>query len=128
MKRMMSPPDFFDFLEDGFQAIFEFAAILGSRDHRAEIQRDDAFSLQRFRNIAGNDALRQPFDNRGLADAGLANQDGIVLGSARQNLNHAADFFVAPNHRIELAFARKLGEIARIALQAPDTFLRDSDR
>ena len=64
-----------------------------------------------------DDALRQPFDDGGLADAGLADQDRIVLGAARQHLDDAADLLVAADDRIELALARELGEVAAVALE-----------
>ena len=125
MNRMMSSR-LLNFLEHGFQAVFKFASIFRSCDHRAQIQRDDSFSLQRFRNISCNNALRQAFDDGGLTNTRFSNQNGIVFGSPRKDLDDAPDFFVAPDDRIELSFARKLGQIARIALQAPDIFLRDS--
>src|SRR5258705_155976 len=59
----------------------------------------------------------QTFDDRGLADAGLADQHRIVLGAAGQHLNGAADFFVASDHGIELAVPRGLRQVARIFLQ-----------
>ena len=64
-----------------------------------------------------DDALRQPFDDRGLADARLADQDRIVLGAARQHLDHAADLLVAADDRIELALARQLGQVAAVPLE-----------
>ena len=42
---------------------------------------------------------------------------GIVLGAARQHLDGAADFLVAADHRIELAVARGLGQVAGVFLQ-----------
>ena len=56
-----------------------------------------------------DDSVGQTFGNGGLADAGLADQDGVVLGPSRQNLHGPADFIVAPDHRIELAVARFRG-------------------
>ena len=61
--------------------------------------------------------LRQALDNGRLADAGLADQHGIVLRAARQHLDDAADFLVAADHRIELVPARQLGQIAAVALE-----------
>ena len=107
----------FDFLEDGFEAVFEFAAILRAGQHRAQVERDHALVLQRFGHVAGDDALGETFDDGGLADAGLADQHGIVLGAARQHLDHAADFFVASDDGIELAAPRLLGQVAGVALQ-----------
>ena len=70
-----------------------------------------------FGHVLPDDALRQPFDDGGLADAGLADQHRIVLGAARQHLDHAADLVVAADHRIELALARELGQVAAVALE-----------
>ena len=39
-------------------------------------------------------------------------------------MNGPLDFFVAPNHRINLVFAGKLGQVARKALQHPVLFFR----
>src|SRR5689334_23553019 len=61
--------------------------------------------------------LFRSLDDRGLADAGLADQDGIVLGAARQHLDGAANFLVAADHRVELAVACRLGEVAGVFLQ-----------
>ena len=106
-----------NFFQHRFQAVFKFATILRARQHRAQIERHHALVLQLLGNVAGNDALRQPFDDCRLADAGFANQDGIVLRPARQHLHHAAHFFVAPNHGIELALARQFVQVLGIALQ-----------
>ena len=74
-------------------------------------------SFEALRHVAVDDALRQALDDRGLADARLADQHRIVLGAARQHLDGAADLLVAADHRIELAVARRLGEVARVFLQ-----------
>ena len=56
-------------LQERFQPVLEFAAELRARHHRADVHRDDAFVFERFRDVAADDATRQPFDDRGLADA-----------------------------------------------------------
>ena len=61
--------------------------------------------------------MRQALDDGGLADAGLADQHGIVLGAAGQHLDGAADFLVPADHRVQLAVARQLGDVARVFLQ-----------
>ena len=75
------------------------------------------FSFRQLRHVAVDDAQRQALDDRGLADAGLADQDGIVLGAPGQDLDGAADLLVAADHRVELAVARRLGEVAGVFLQ-----------
>src|SRR5207237_371323 len=61
-----------------------------------------------------DDAPRQPFHNRRLADAGIADEHGIVFRAAREHLDDAPNLRVAANYRVELAAPRVLGEIATI--------------
>src|SRR5579885_3443412 len=103
--------------EDGLQALLELAAELGAGDESAEIEREEALLLEAFRHVAIDDAEREPLDDRRLADARLADQHGIVLGAAGEHLDGAANLFIAPDHRVELALAGRGGEIARVFLQ-----------
>ena len=102
------------FLQHGFQALFEFAAELGAGQQRGQVQRQHALAAQRLGHFVVDDALRQAFDDGGLADAGFADQHGIVLGAALQDLDGAADLVVATDHRIELALAGTLGQVHRV--------------
>ena len=117
MKTMNWPSDLGDLLEHRLEPLLELAAELRAGDQRAEVERDEPLVLEALRDVAVDDALREPFDDRRLADAGLADEHGIVLRAAREHLHHAADLLVAADHRIELALARRVGEIARVALQ-----------
>ena len=117
MNRMMLAFGADHLLQHGLQPLLELAAIFRAGDQRAHVERQQLLVLQAFGHVAVDDAQRQAFDDRGLADAGLADQHRIVLGAARQHLDGAADFLVAADHRIELAVARRLGEVAGIFLQ-----------
>ena len=97
-----------DLVQHGLEPLLELAAVFRAGDQRAHVEREQLLVLQAFRHVAVDDALRQALDDRGLADAGLADQHRIVLGAARQHLDGAADFLVAADHRIELAVARGL--------------------
>ncbi len=90
---------FLHFFQHGLEPFLEFAAEFGAGDERAHVEGDDLLVLQSFRHVAANDALSQAFDDGGLADAGLADQNGIVLGAPRQHLDDAANFLVAADHR-----------------------------
>ena len=107
----------FDFLQHSLEAVFEFAAILCSRQHGSEIERDHALVLEDFRHVAGNDALGKAFNNGSLADTRFADQHRIIFRTPGENLDHAADFFVTADHRIELAAAGLLGEVASVAFK-----------
>src|SRR3546814_2524015 len=76
------------------------------------VERQQAAVLQAVGDVAVDDAQREAFGDRGLADAGLADQHGVVLGPTGEDLDGAADFLVAADHRIELALARDGGEVA----------------
>ena len=68
-------------------------------------------SLQRGRHVAGQDAVHEAFDDGGFADAGLAGEDGVVLAAAHEDVHALADFLVASDDRVNLAFARFFGEV-----------------
>ena len=103
-----------DLLEHRLQALLELAAVLGPGHHGAQVERDHALALEALGHVALDDPVGQPLDDGRLADAGLADQDRVVLGPARQHLNHPADLLVAPDDRVELALAGRLGEVAPV--------------
>ncbi len=69
-----------DFGQHRFQPLLELAAIFGAGDQRAHVERQQLLVAQAFRHVAIDDAQRQALDDGGLADAGFADQDRIVLG------------------------------------------------
>ena len=95
-----------DLFDDLLEALFELAAVLGARDQRANVQRQQALAQQRLGHVAGGDALGQTFDDGRLANARLADQRGVVLRASRQDLHDALDLLVAADDRVELAGAR----------------------
>ncbi len=73
--------------------------------------------LQPLGHVAAHDALREALDDRRLADAGLADQHRVVLGLARQDLDHPADLGVAADHRVELAAPRLGHQVDAVLLE-----------
>ena len=55
--------------------------------------------------------MREAFDDGGLADAGLAGEDRVVLAAAHEDVDDLADLLVAADDGIDLALARPLGEV-----------------
>ena len=96
-----------DFVEHGLQPLLELAAEFRARDQRAHVERHQPLVAQALGHVAIDDAQRETFGDGGLADAGFADEHGIVLGAPRQHLDGAADFLVAADDRIELAVARR---------------------
>ena len=117
MKTMVLPVVLRDLLQHRLQPLLELAAVLGAGEQRRHVERQHALALERLGHFAVDDALREAFDDRGLAHARLADQHRIVLGAALQDLDHAADLVVAADDRVELARAGALGEIERVFLE-----------
>ena len=68
-------------------------------------------------NVALGDLLRQAFDDGGLADAGFAEQHGVVLGAAAENLDDALDFVLAADDGSSSPFARQFRQVAAERLE-----------
>jgi hypothetical protein len=99
--------------DDGLEALLEVAAVLGAGNERTEVERPDDRVLEHVRHVAFDDALGQTFGERGLADAGFADVERIVLAAAAQHLDRALDFLFAPDQRIDLALPREFVEVVR---------------
>ena len=102
-----------EFLHDALEALFELSAVLGPRDHRRDVQRQDALVVQEPWHVTGDDLARQSLDDCGLADPGLADQHRIVLGATAQDLDGALELFLAADQRVEKVLGRHGGEISR---------------
>src|SRR5215475_13929846 len=99
-------------LHDGLEAFLKLAAILGARHDERKIEGEDALIREERWDVAIADTLRETFDNGGLADARLADENRIVLGAAAENLDHALNFRFAAHERIETALSGGLREVA----------------
>ena len=95
-----------------FKAFFELTAVFRACDKRRHRQRDDAFILKQERHLAGCNTLRKPFGDSGLSDARLAEENWIVLRTAREDLNNAVNLCIAVNDRIKPPCTRGLDQIA----------------
>ncbi len=101
-----------DLLERGLEALLELAAVLRAGDHAGEVERDHAGAAERLGHLVLRDAQREALGDRGLAHAGLADQDGVVLAPAREDLDRLGDLIVAADHRVDAAGGRLDGQVA----------------
>jgi len=109
---------FLDFPEHCLHPVLEFASELRPGDKGANVQCGDLFVLEVFGNVSGHNALRQAFHDSRLANAGFADQDRVVLCSARQHLDHAPDLGIAPDNRVKFPCAGQLGQVAAVFCQS----------
>src|SRR5687767_13985506 len=89
---------------DLLESLFELAAILGTRNDRRKIKRQNALVLQKTWYAPIDDTLSETFDDRGLPNPGFADQNRIVLRTAAEYLDEAFDLVLASHQRIKLAF------------------------
>ena len=110
--------------EHRLEPVLEFAAILGAGDEGPHVERHQAAVLQGLGHVAGHDPLGQTLHDGGLAHPGLADQDRVVLGAAREHLHDPPDLLVPADDRVELAQPGQIGEVAAEFLQGLVFFLR----
>ncbi|MOA10402.1 hypothetical protein D3C78_1302880 [compost metagenome] len=56
------------------------------------------------------------FGNCSFTNTRLTDQNRIVFGTARKNLNHSSDLFITANNRIEFALLGHFIQIFRILI------------
>src|SRR5581483_6868829 len=105
------------FLNGCLQAFLELAPEAAPGDHRAQVKADHTLAKQNLGHVIVGNLLRQPFDDGGLANTRLADQHRVVLGAPAQNLDHAQDFVVAPDHRVEFALLRHACQVAAVLFE-----------
>ena len=97
----MAPGIVLDLLHHGLQALLEVAAIARAGQQRAHVEREDGGVLQHLGHLAVDDLARQAFGDGGLADAGIADEQRVVLLPAAQHLDGAQHLRLAADQRID---------------------------
>ena len=113
-----------DLVQDGLEAFLELPAVLGAGHHGPQVQGDQGLAAQRLGYVPGHHALGEALDHGGLTHTGLTDQHGVVLGPAREHLDHAADLRVTPDHGIELPLAGDRREVRAELLEGLEGPLR----
>ena len=107
----------FELRQDGFQTLFEVAAIAGSGEQRAHVECVDGRVLEDVGHFAVDDAPRQPLSDRGLADAGLTDIERVVLLAPAQDLDRPFDLLGTADQRIDTTLAGLLIEVDTIGAE-----------
>ena len=91
------PGRFADYL---FEACFEFSAEIGAGDDEREIEQKDAFAEERMRHGAAGDHFGERRDERGLAHARFADEEGIVFLFAGEYLDDAVELAIPADQAV----------------------------
>ena len=101
-----------DLLHHLLEALLELTAVLRAGHEGGQVERVDLLVLQQLRHLAVRDQLGEALDHGGLAHARLADQNGVVLLAAGEDLHDPLDLGLAAHDRVQLALGGKLGEVA----------------
>ncbi|CAB4589824.1 unannotated protein [freshwater metagenome] len=101
-----------DLLRDLLEALFEVTAVSATGNKASEVECVDLLALDGLRHFTLDDRLGETFDNGCLSDTRFANEHGVVLGSAGEDLHDAFHLFFAADDGVEFSVARSLREVA----------------
>ncbi len=101
----------------GLHAFLELASVLGARDQAGNVKRHDALAEEHAAHLALDDAQCQTFRDGRFAHAGLADQHGVVLLAAAEDLAHALDLLLPAHDGVQLAVLGHFGEVAAEVVQ-----------
>ena len=106
-----------DLLEQRREALLEVAPVLRASDHRRQVQGDDAATGQLRGHLVVRDRLGEALRDRGLAHTGLADEHGVVLRAAGQDLDRLRDLLVAADDRVQPALGGLRREVMTVLVQ-----------
>ena len=111
-----------EIVEQGFQTLFELTTEFCAGHQRGHVQRQHALAADAFGYFVVHDTLGQALHDGCLAHAGFTDQHRVVLGAPLKNLDTAANFLVAANHRVQLALLGQLGQVYGVFFQRLSVF------
>src|ERR671912_2654669 len=106
-----------DLLHYLLEALLELAPVLGARDQRAEVERVDLLVAEDLGHLALRDLLGEPLDDGRLADAWLADDDGVVLGAPDEDLHDPRYLLAPPDDGVELVFLGVGSEVSTVLVE-----------
>ena len=106
-----------DLVDDLLQPLLEVAPVAGAGDQAGQVELDHPLAEQGLRHVAVADPLGQALHDRGLADAGLADQHRVVLGPPGQDLDGLLDLVGPADHRVDLVVAGQVGEVLAVLVE-----------
>ena len=106
-----------DLVDHALQAFLELAPVLRAGDHPRHVERHQALAGERLGHVVVDDPLGDALHDRGLADAGVAEQHRVVLRAAREDLDRLLDLIGPADHGIELPLAGLLREVSAVLVE-----------
>ena len=104
--------------DDVLQPLLEIAAVACSGKQRAHVEGEDGGALEHVRHLAADDPPREPLRQRRLADAGIADEQRVVLVAPAEDLDGPLDFGLASDQRIDPTIGRFPVQVHAVAFQS----------
>ena len=108
---------FAHFLDYGLESLFKLAFVLCSGDQRTHVERIDGLVQQVLRHVAADNSLCQSLGYGRFSHTRFSDKDRVVLGTAGKDLQHAPDFLVPADDRIEFVLAGQFIEVLGVLLE-----------
>ncbi len=105
------------FIQNRLHAFFKLTAVFGSCHNRSDVETHHPFVEQNAGNFLLHNAQGKSFRNGRFPNSRLANQNGIVLFPAAQNLCKTLNFNVASYNRVEAVLFSQTGNICSEIIQ-----------
>ena len=109
--------DFLHLIDEALHAALELAAELRAGHERGQVEQVHFLVAHLERNAALVDADSEALRDCGLADARLADEAGIVLLTAVQNLNDAVGLAVAADDVVDTALCRLARQVFAVVVE-----------
>ena len=106
-----------DLFNQALHPALKLSAELRPRHQRGQIQQENLLVLELIGHIPHGNPLGQALGDRRLADTGFADEAGVVLLPAVQNLDHAFEFFLSADHGVQLSGAGAGSQINAVVVQ-----------
>ena len=105
------------FIDNALETFLKFALIFCTGQQCAHVETEKLLVLQILRYIATNNTLCQAFNYGCFTRTWFTDEDRIILASATQDLQNAANLLVATNNGIEFTCAGFVHEVAGVFAQ-----------
>ena len=109
--------EFFDLFNEALHTAFKLPPELRARDEGREVHEIDLLVLELIRNVLVGDLLRKALGDGSLADARLADEAGVILLAAVEDLNDALRLLLAADDAVKLAVTRFLRQILAVGVE-----------
>ena len=113
--------DFFsgglDLVDEALEAVFELAFDASACLQQGEIEAVNVDALQGRRDISADNAVGEAFNDGGLAHAGFAGEDGVVLAAAHEDVDHLANFYIATEDGVDFTGLGVGGEVHGVLIE-----------